>query len=505
MALEDFESSFERQLDLTDRERVGVVIGRSAVSDSFVGFPYSLVAKVFSQQEVHRDNFLKTFTSLWKGSDEVSIKEIASNRFWVRFVCDRDRQRVLDMEPWSFRRSMVLLATVSEEDCIHTMQLTHCNFWIQINGVPGFCMTVLVANAIGSTVGEVLWVDNRDGQDCVDRFIRVRVRIDVRLPLMRRTPVSFPKVGEKIVEFRYEYLPEYCFACGCLGHPTQECVKKHEALRGKLTSTELLRFTNAFEGLEGVVNLRGKPIGSSVRRLFSQQQGLSHTRKMNDGEASGGQSWRGSRHDSEEATDTASSPLKHRPRREVLSSSPRLDTRVGCCPLDEAGVGGTAQAVAGVAGVEEVTPVVTGTPPVSELGLGGPSTVVPTGNMSRPQPKQTRIVPAAAGPSGEDKNAILADTGDPFNFMPLIEQSAGKVKGRGRGRGRPRRVVDPAGPGLQAATVPSLKRKCLAAHLDMGISEPGGLDAPGKRRLCVNVSTEQAEGTSLEGSPRSQC
>ncbi|CAL8993087.1 unnamed protein product, partial [Prunus brigantina] len=144
------------------------------------------------------------------------------------------------MEPWTFRRSMVLLATVSEEDCIHTMPLTHCNFWIQIHGVPGFCMTVHVANAIGSTVGE----------------------IDVRLPLMRRTPVSFPEVGEKIVEFRYEYLPEYCFACGCLGHPTQECVKKHEALSGKLTSTELFRFTNAFEGLEGVVNLWGKPIGS---------------------------------------------------------------------------------------------------------------------------------------------------------------------------------------------------------------------------------------------------
>ncbi|KAL6272493.1 hypothetical protein ACE6H2_023185 [Prunus campanulata] len=83
MVLEDFESSFERQLDLTDRERVGVVIGSSAVSDSFVGFPYSLVAKVISRQEVRRDNFIKTFTSLWRGFDEVSIKEIASNRFWV--------------------------------------------------------------------------------------------------------------------------------------------------------------------------------------------------------------------------------------------------------------------------------------------------------------------------------------------------------------------------------------------------------------------------------------
>ncbi|BFG25670.1 hypothetical protein CerSpe_119440 [Prunus speciosa] len=111
-------------------------------------------------------------------------------------------------------------------------------------------MTVAVATTIASMVGEVIWVDNRDMQDCVGRFIRVRVRFDVSLPLMRRSPVTFPEVGEKFVEFRYEYLPEYCFSCSCLGHATQECVKKHEASRGKLNPKELSHFTSAFEGLE---------------------------------------------------------------------------------------------------------------------------------------------------------------------------------------------------------------------------------------------------------------
>ncbi|KAI5344460.1 PREDICTED: PRUPE_3G153700 [Prunus dulcis] len=128
MALENFESFFERQLELSDREIIGVVIGSSEVSYRFVGFPYSLVAKIASQQEVHRDNFIKAFTSLRKGSDEVSIKEIAYNRFWIHFVCDWDRQRVLDMEPWTFRRCLILLATVTEEDCIHMTALTHGTF-----------------------------------------------------------------------------------------------------------------------------------------------------------------------------------------------------------------------------------------------------------------------------------------------------------------------------------------------------------------------------------------
>ncbi|CAB4263563.1 unnamed protein product [Prunus armeniaca] len=478
---------FERQLDLTDRERVGVVIGSAAVSDRFVGFPYSLVAKIVSQQEVHRDNFIKTFTSLWKGSDEVSIKEIAHNRFWVRFVCDRDRQRVLDMEPWTFRRSLILLAAVAEEDCIHTMTLTHGTFWLQIHGVPSFCMTVAVANAIGSTVGEVLRVDNRDGQDCIGR-----------------PPVTFPELGEKIIEFRYEYLPEYCFACGCLGHPTQDCVKKHEALRGKLNPEDLAIFTSAFEGLEGVINLWGKPIGSSARRLSSQQHGSSYTERKNGGEGSGGHSWRASRHDSEEAMDTASSPFKLRQRREAFSSSPGIAPTTGGRSTDDDGIGGISPSVAGVIDlvlVQNVNLGVKGTP--SALDQRGTGTVAPVAGIPSVSMDPSRTVQASAAPVGGDTNAVIAQTSDPFNFMPIIEKTARKVTGRGRGR--PRRVTEPSGSGIQGVSTPHLKRKHMADHMGVDGSEQEVNGALEKRRLCDNMPIIQAEETSLEGSPRSQC
>ncbi|CAL8151989.1 unnamed protein product [Prunus armeniaca] len=477
MVLEDFESSFERQLDLTDRERVGVVIGSAAVSDRFVGFPYSLVAKIVSQQEVHRDNFIKTFTSLWKGSDEVSIKEIAHNRFWVRFVCDRDRQRVLDMEPWTFRRSLILLAAVAEEDCIHTMALTHGTFWLQIHGVPGFCMTVAVANAIGSTVGEVLRVDNRDGQDCIGHFIRVRVRFDVRLPLMRRTPVTFPELGEKIIEFRYE---------------------------GKLNPKDLAIFTSAFEGLEGVINLWGKPIGSSARRLSSQQHGSSYTERKNGGEVSGGHSWRASRHDSEEAIDTASSPFKLRQRREAFPSSPGIAPTTGGRSTDDDGIWGISPSVAGVIDiglVQNVNLGVKGTP--SAVDQRGTGTVAHVAGIPSVSMDPSRTVQASAAPVGGDTNAVIAQTSDPFNFMPIIEKTARKVTGRGRGR--PRRVTEPSGSGIQGVSTPHLKRKHMADHMGVDGSEQEVNGALGKRRLCDNMPIIQAEETSLEGSPRSQC
>lgn len=76
-------------------------------------------------------------------------------------------------------------------------------------------------------LGDVIRVDNRDGSDCEGHFILIHVQFDVTLPLIRQAPVTFPEVGEKMVEFRYEYLPNYCFACGRLGHSTQVCLKKY--------------------------------------------------------------------------------------------------------------------------------------------------------------------------------------------------------------------------------------------------------------------------------------
>lgn len=87
-------------------------------------------------------------------------------------------------------------------------------------------MTIAVAQAIGVLLGDVIGVDNCDGSDCVGRFIRICVRFGVTLPLLRRTLVTFPEVREKMVEFKYEYIPDYCFASRRLGHSTHVCIKK---------------------------------------------------------------------------------------------------------------------------------------------------------------------------------------------------------------------------------------------------------------------------------------
>lgn len=66
----------------------------------------------------------------------------------------------------------------------------------------------------------ILEVDQTISDDCIGRFLRVRIRFDVGQPLMRGTFVVFPGEGSCWIDFKYEFLLEYCFVCGCVGHPS---------------------------------------------------------------------------------------------------------------------------------------------------------------------------------------------------------------------------------------------------------------------------------------------
>lgn len=56
-------------------------------------------------------------------------------------------------------------------------------------------------------------------------YFRVRVTMDVNVPLCQGRKISLGK-GETIwVSFKYERLPILCYWCGCLGHVDRDCDK----------------------------------------------------------------------------------------------------------------------------------------------------------------------------------------------------------------------------------------------------------------------------------------
>ncbi|PQQ10054.1 hypothetical protein Pyn_06432 [Prunus yedoensis var. nudiflora] len=100
--------------------------------------------------------------------------------------------------------------------------------------------------------------------------------------------------------------------------------------------------------------------------------------------------------------------------------------------------------VASLSLAKEVIQAVTPTPPPAmENGISDTNKEVVVEEVSQEDTATVLLDPGRrvqlpAASSGEETIAFIAQNCDPFNFMPIIERTAGKVKGRGRGR--PRRV-----------------------------------------------------------------
>ncbi|CAL8076153.1 unnamed protein product [Prunus armeniaca] len=123
----------------------------------------------------------------------------------------------------------------------------------------------MVAQKIGSLVGKVWEVDQADGVECIGRFLQVRTQLDVDQPLIRGAFVQFPDDGAKWVNFQYEFLPEYCFVCGHLGHPSRIYIEKLEADQD-LTESKVEVLHN-FSELEAVDDLSGWRLRFGERNL----------------------------------------------------------------------------------------------------------------------------------------------------------------------------------------------------------------------------------------------
>lgn len=55
-----------------------------------------------------------------------------------------------------------------------------------------------------------------------ERFLRLKVTMDLKLSLKRGTVVRFKDKNLR-VHFKYERLPTFCFVCGRLGHQLKDC------------------------------------------------------------------------------------------------------------------------------------------------------------------------------------------------------------------------------------------------------------------------------------------
>ncbi|KAH1074290.1 hypothetical protein J1N35_026618 [Gossypium stocksii] len=92
-----------------------------------------------------------------------------------------------------------------------------------------------MAKQFGAFIGQFIEYDQGSPMMGLRNFIRVRVRLDVTLPLKRKKKIRIGTASTLYARFQYEKLGLFCFICRKLGHGESFC-----PLRLRLDSTKII-------------------------------------------------------------------------------------------------------------------------------------------------------------------------------------------------------------------------------------------------------------------------
>ncbi|KAG8491294.1 hypothetical protein CXB51_014567 [Gossypium anomalum] len=149
-----------------------------------------LVGRVLTDSIVHFPSLKNTLADLWHPLRGVSIIEVENKKILFRFYCEIDMNRVLDGMPWFFNRHLIVFHRLVGGEEPNLVPLWHTVFWIQVHNLPIGMTSEGTARQIGDFVGKFQEYDASLVTRGGSKFMRIRVLLDVRLPLKRKKRIS---------------------------------------------------------------------------------------------------------------------------------------------------------------------------------------------------------------------------------------------------------------------------------------------------------------------------
>jgi hypothetical protein len=84
-----------------------------------------------------------------------------------------------------------------------------------------------IGSVIGAEIGEFLDVETDEDGMAYGWYLRVKVGLEIAKPLMRSKMVQIGDEGQmRWCSFEYEFLTDFCFTCGIIGHTNKSCSTK---------------------------------------------------------------------------------------------------------------------------------------------------------------------------------------------------------------------------------------------------------------------------------------
>ena len=181
-----------------------------------------MVVRFITKRPINLDSLANTFNPLWRPKTGFRLKFIGDHLVLFSFNAKEEVDKILAAEPWCFDKHIMVPSRYDNTATTNPADMTNVTFWVQVHDIPLRFSNKEVAEQICSVMGTILQPEKENECDG-GSFIRVRVSLNISLPLCRGRRITLDNDEVHWVSFKYERLPNLCYWCGCLTHPDKDC------------------------------------------------------------------------------------------------------------------------------------------------------------------------------------------------------------------------------------------------------------------------------------------
>ncbi|RYR45337.1 hypothetical protein Ahy_A07g031175 [Arachis hypogaea] len=227
-----------------------------------------LVGRVLTEKVLNMVTVRKTIFNMWGDPQGLVITNAGPNSFILNFKSQEEARRAYEGGPWRIEGHMLSLQWWKVNLSINEVNYNQLPIWVQIHGLPYDKINIKNAEKIGATIGRVISLEDPFVEGNMLRsFLRVRVEINVQVPLKTGFWFKRDDGSHSWADFKYEKLYGYCYKCGRIGHDKRACV---EELARSLVNPEIPRYGPELTtpGLKPIENEARK---AGIRRRKEEQ------------------------------------------------------------------------------------------------------------------------------------------------------------------------------------------------------------------------------------------
>jgi hypothetical protein len=279
-------------MKLTEKEEKGLRIGSFSLGSKAAAEPQA-VGKLFSERPVRAETIMQSLGKVWCPFKGIDCRELGDNIFLFTFHQASGRRRALDDGPWNFDKDLLVVTEFDASKTVEELKFDTIPIWVRIMKMPLGMMRKEVGKEIGDLIGKFVEMEGEEGEVKAGKFLRVKVRMNITKPLMRGIKLTVEVVGgekEAWCPFQYEFLPDFCYICGIIGHVDKGCETQLEDGAERQYSSKLRFIPEKKKSLMNRYVGEGPP-----RSKLSWRSGGAGNRESWSGGSSGGSdkpSWR---------------------------------------------------------------------------------------------------------------------------------------------------------------------------------------------------------------------